>query len=256
MATLNGLHPYVKVRAEQLLVRTNERLKSHKMIITQALRTMEDQAVIYGQGRRSYIYKGKEYGNISKNIVSNAKPGTSLHNYGLAIDFALVTPDGKQAIWNTTADFDKDGKADWMEVVAEAKKLGFEWGGDWKGFTDYPHFQMSDGLKASDLAAGKRPTFPKDETTTVSKPVAPKPVAPKPKPPAPKPKPNVSKYPVLTEGSKATEHVKKLQRILKIKQDGSFGPATKRAVIAFQKKNKLSADGSVGPATWTKLMGG
>lgn len=29
-------------------------------------------------------------------------------------------------------DFDGDGKADWMEVVAVFKKYGWEWGGDWK----------------------------------------------------------------------------------------------------------------------------
>ncbi|NCN83394.1 MAG: DUF3380 domain-containing protein [Sphingomonadales bacterium] len=45
-----------------------------------------------------------------------------------------------------------------------------------------------------------------------------------------------------------------LQELLGITQDGDFGPATKDAVIAFQKTNKLYADGVVGQQTWTLLL--
>ena len=41
-------------------------------------------------------------------------------------------------------DFDKDGKADWLEVVEYFKSVGFVWGGDWK-FVDKPHFEMTFG---------------------------------------------------------------------------------------------------------------
>lgn len=37
--------------------------------------------------------------------------------------------------------------------------------------------------------------------------------------------------------------------------DGSFGPATKNAVLKFQKSKGLSQDGYCGPATWSKLFG-
>lgn len=38
-----------------------------------------------------------------------------------------------------------------------------------------------------------------------------------------------------------------------IPEDGDFGPVTKEAVIAFQKKNGLVVDGLVGEETWNQL---
>ena len=35
--------------------------------------------------------------------------------------------------------------------------------------------------------------------------------------------------------------------------DGKLGPASKRAIEEFQRKNNLKADGKVGPKTWTAL---
>lgn len=52
--------------------------------------------------------------------------------------------------------------------------------------------------------------------------------------------------------------VRKLQRSLGFTGDdvdGDFGPATKRAVLAFQKRNDLVADGIAGPKTLEALSG-
>lgn len=76
------------------------------------------------------------------NIVTYSKGGQSYHNYGLAIDFAIQLKDGR-VIWDMEHDGNNNNQFDWMEVVDIAKNLGFEWGGDWQGFKDYPHFQMS-----------------------------------------------------------------------------------------------------------------
>lgn len=63
---------------------------------------------------------------------------------------------------------------------------------------------------------------------------------------------------VLRQGSKSNE-VKEVQRRLKKwgyytgAVDGVFGAGTKKAVIAFQKKNGLTADGVVGMATYKAL---
>lgn len=91
-------------------------------------------------------------------IVTNARGGYSYHNYGLAIDFALLLPDGSSVSWDMSRDGDGDKVADWQEVVQEGKSLGFEWGGDWTSFKDYPHFQFTFGLTLAALRAGQKPT--------------------------------------------------------------------------------------------------
>ncbi|MBA2872427.1 LAS superfamily LD-carboxypeptidase LdcB [Anoxybacillus calidus] len=109
---LKGVHPVVASKARQLI--TNAYKRRINVLITQGFRSIEEQNELYAQGRTK---PGK--------IVTNAKGGYSYHNVGLAIDFCLLVDD-KKVVWDTNADFDRDKIADWMEVVEEAKKLGFE----------------------------------------------------------------------------------------------------------------------------------
>jgi peptidoglycan L-alanyl-D-glutamate endopeptidase CwlK len=108
------------------------------------LRTFAEQDALYAQGRTKAGAK-----------VTNAKGGQSYHNYGLAIDIVLLVDKDKNgsfesASWDIKTDFDGDGKADWMEIVAIFKRYGFEWGGDWK-FNDAPHFQKTFGKSINEL---------------------------------------------------------------------------------------------------------
>lgn len=140
---MDGLHPIVEERKNLLVQRAEE--QGIEVVITEGYRSVEEQNALYRQGRSE-----------SGNIVTNAEGGTSYHNYGLAIDFALVNEDG-QTIWDLEYDGNGDGTSDWMEVVAIAKELDFEWGGDWKNFQDYPHLQMTFGLRIRQLQNGLRP---------------------------------------------------------------------------------------------------
>jgi peptidoglycan L-alanyl-D-glutamate endopeptidase CwlK len=116
------------------------------IVITQGLRTIAEQDELYAQGRTK-----------PGAIVTNARGGYSYHNFGVAIDFALLLPNGGVS-WDTKRDGDGDGIADWDEVVAQAKRIGWDWGGDWRSFTDLPHFEMTFGLSTADYRAGKRPS--------------------------------------------------------------------------------------------------
>ena len=58
---------------------------------------------------------------------------------------------------------------------------------------------------------------------------------------------------LLKKGSKGDD-VKELQKLLNIKSDGDFGPATELAVMKFQGQQGLKTDGIVGPKTWSKLQ--
>src|SRR5918999_4070870 len=58
---------------------------------------------------------------------------------------------------------------------------------------------------------------------------------------------------LLKVGSRGAE-VKRVQRALGIPVDGIFGPQTRKAVRAFQKRNDLAVDGIVGPQTRAALF--
>ncbi|MDQ0207775.1 M15 family metallopeptidase [Alkalicoccobacillus murimartini] len=143
MAPPSDLHPVVAEKSDQLIEEAEK--KNIQVVITDDFRTSEDQDSLYDKGRES-----------SGRVVTHAKGGESYHNYGLAIDFALKTDNG-DVIWDLDYDGNNNGEADWMEVVAIAKDLGFTWGGDWTRFKDYPHLQMDFGYSINDLQRGAYP---------------------------------------------------------------------------------------------------
>ncbi|MNR93701.1 Peptidoglycan L-alanyl-D-glutamate endopeptidase CwlK precursor [compost metagenome] len=135
-ARLMGLYPIVGQAAIKLIERCYAR--GVPIVITQGLRTISEQNELYAKGRTAPGPK-----------VTNAKGGYSNHNFGMAIDFALLQSDGRSVSWTMNKD--------WMTVVEEAKALGFSWGGDWRDFKDYPHLEMTFGLTTAELRAGKKP---------------------------------------------------------------------------------------------------
>lgn len=142
---LSGLNAVVRSAAEALIEGSYAR--GVPILITQGLRTIAEQSALYAQGRTT-----------AGSIVTNARGGYSYHNFGLAIDFALLTGTGSTVSWDTARDGDADGVKDWSEVVGVAKALGFAWGGDFKSFKDLPHFEMTFGLTTAQLRAGSTPS--------------------------------------------------------------------------------------------------
>jgi len=88
-------------------------------------RTYEEQAALYAKGR-----------TVPGDKVTNARPGYSWHNFGVAWDF-VVFDDRGQPLWNSPL----------MERCGQiGEELGLEWGGSWKGFKDKPHLQLKMGI--------------------------------------------------------------------------------------------------------------
>lgn len=143
------LHPKLRAEAAKIVdeVNTSVLTGKAKMRVTSTLRTAVEQDALYAQGRTK-----------PGQIVTNAKGWQSLHNYALALDFALIVDSNAdniydQTSWDTKKDYDGDLKSDWMEVVNTFKKYGWEWGGDWKSFKDMPHVQKLFGNTLTTLKA-------------------------------------------------------------------------------------------------------
>ena len=117
---LSKVHPELARRVQLLIAAML--VRGHVVEVVQGLRTFAEQEALYAQGRTK---PGPR--------VTNARGGQSNHNYGLACDlcpFVAGKPD-----WNAAA-------AVWIALGEEARRVGLEWGGDWKRFQDRPHVQL------------------------------------------------------------------------------------------------------------------
>lgn len=94
------------------------------LIVSQGLRTIEQQDALYAQGRTA---PGK--------IVTNAKGGQSWHNFGCAVDCDPLNPDG-------TIDWNAQHPA-WKAMEAAGVAVGLVAGANWVRFVDAPHFQLT-----------------------------------------------------------------------------------------------------------------
>lgn len=87
-------------------------------------------------GTRSYAEQNKLYSKRPR--VTNARGGYSMHNFGIAFDIGLFK-NGKY-LDDVCHTADKDYIA--LHRFCGSPE-GMEWGGDWSGFADYPHYQLS-----------------------------------------------------------------------------------------------------------------
>ena len=118
---VNDLHPELQKKLNQLITECNK--VGLKIGISECLRTVAEQDALYAKGRTK-----------PGSIVTNARGSSysSMHQWGVAFDF--YRNDGKGAFVDYDNFFTKVGKV--------GKKLGLEWGGDWKSIKDKPHFQL------------------------------------------------------------------------------------------------------------------
>jgi len=95
------------------------------LLAVSGLRTADQQNALYAQGRTA-----------PGHIVTNARAGYSMHNYGLAADIVpyLSGPSGALNWDANTPQF--------RAMVAALEAQSLVWGGDWTSIPDFDHFQM------------------------------------------------------------------------------------------------------------------
>lgn len=127
---LYGVHP-------KLVSLMHEAIKQspHTFIISQGVRTAEYQNELYQQGRTK---PGK--------IVTNADGYNRKSNHqaksdglGHAVDITIII-NGK-AEWNDLTKYKEVGEH--ICKVAQEMGISISWGGRWKKFKDYPHFELA-----------------------------------------------------------------------------------------------------------------
>lgn len=107
--------------------------------VISAHRTWEEQDQLYAKGRTA---PGK--------IVTRARGGYSNHNFGIAIDFGIFK--GSKYLDGGTPSDKKLARNVHVQIADAAKLAGLDtqWGGDWSGFEDFPHHEISTGLSLYD----------------------------------------------------------------------------------------------------------
>ena len=148
-----SLHPAFKIAVDRIL--TAMRVRGWDATIGSGMRTLEQQAALFAQGRESLkrvnsMRNGAGLPPISasdnKGTVTNARPGQSNHNLTMAFlssgrstyyvvnGYAVDIVSSRHG-WHPNRHF-------WRDLGIFAKQYGCEWGGDWKDRPDPAHVQM------------------------------------------------------------------------------------------------------------------
>jgi peptidoglycan L-alanyl-D-glutamate endopeptidase CwlK len=129
-ARIEDLEPVTRAMCEKFLAAAAA--AGHNIRVTHTLRTMDEQAKLYAQGR---TLPGPE--------VTKAKPGQSPHNFGMAFDICFA---GK-------VPYPPETDPRWLALGQLGESLGLSWGGpNGKGdkFTfDRPHFERDGWRRAA-----------------------------------------------------------------------------------------------------------
>lgn len=128
---LKGLHPKLIEFANKLL-----EVSPYDFCITQGIRSVEEQQKLYAQGR---TLPGSKVTNCD-GIKYKSNHQIKNDGYGHAFDIAVLI--NNKITWDPKY---------YIEVGKAAEQLmkdyEIEWGGNWKRFKDYPHFELIGGKK-------------------------------------------------------------------------------------------------------------
>lgn len=121
-------HPNIRKELEQYYIECNNLLpKGVRLRFSHVYRSIKEQDALFNQRPK----------------VTNARGGQSIHNYGLAFDIVILRDKDNNGTFES---IDWDINSEYFKtVVMYFKSKGYEHGGDWKKFPDFPHFQKDFG---------------------------------------------------------------------------------------------------------------
>ena len=129
ISRIQQAHPIIRKELEALYIECNNLLpKGVRLRFSSVFRSVTEQNALFNQRPK----------------VTNARGGQSIHNYGTAFDYVILLDKDNNGTfesieWNVSNKYHK-------QVIAFFKSKGYEWGGDFKSFPDFPHFQKTFGL--------------------------------------------------------------------------------------------------------------
>lgn len=102
-----------------------------KICIFETYRSQERQLHLFNEGKTK----------LKKN---------GMHYFGVAVDIVFRN-ERNHPVW----------QGDWEKLGSIGRKLGLYWGGDWKSFKDYPHFQFIPATRndQAKIINGDYPTY-------------------------------------------------------------------------------------------------
>lgn len=135
------LLPKMQVAARKLMVLARDKFPVGQVQILSGTRSYSEQNALYNQRPK----------------VTNARGGSSNHNFGIAVDVGIFVKGHYYTGANRTEDKAYQDlatlvKSNYGYTKGTKEKL-LEWGGDWKSIVDMPHYQLYTGKSTSQVRA-------------------------------------------------------------------------------------------------------
>jgi len=131
-----SLLPKAQIAARKAMVAVKALGGGLTVQILSGTRTYAEQTKLYNQGR-----------SAPGSIVTNAKAGSSNHNFGIAFDIGIFKGRTYYTGKNAT-----ENKA-YVDAAKLIKPVGLDWGGDWKSIKDTPHYELHTGKSTAQVRA-------------------------------------------------------------------------------------------------------
>ena len=142
------LAPKFQAKLNDFLYSWNKNYPKYPLYVFEGFRSWKRQKELYESGRAMDYTNNSGYVVVDKKkILTNAQPGQSFHNYGLAADLVFDGNPQTQRV-----DWDWSNTKPWAVMGREVVKYGFEWAGSWKAFPEAPHIQLAFGHTIQEVA--------------------------------------------------------------------------------------------------------